>query len=364
MARLSLRGRFGRKSPLAALRRVRWSYGLWMARYWLLAAMVVLIMFAWLGAHYQQQASSADRDANPLPGQLVATSTQQLHLHCIGDGSPTVIFESGLGGTWVDWTFAQPTIGQQTRACSYDRPGLGWSPPADQPIATINVAQNLHDALTHANIEPPYVLVGHSMGGVHVREFAAQFPDDMAGLVFVDSSHEEQGHRLIWGETGIESVLLVRYSICNWTARFGLMRLFKRHNNITQHTPYPAEQRNALLATLNQSHTCRAIRNEFLAAYDDVTQNGKPLSVGNLPVAVLTAGRELNFTQTELETGVTVDGVDNYRRRGVWFDLQREIAAISTNSIHLAAEQSGHYIHSEQPDMVIGAIEWVLAQHE
>ena len=128
----------------------------------------------------------------PAPGQLVDVGGYKLHINCTGQGSPTVILEAGMGNYSLFWANVQPEVAKYTRVCSYDRAGYGWSEPSPRPRTTIVEVEELHTLLVNANVEGPYVLVGHSLGGMNVRVYAHNYPDEVVGMVLVDSTHEEQ----------------------------------------------------------------------------------------------------------------------------------------------------------------------------
>ena len=133
-----------------------------------------------------------DNPAYTHAQQLVEVAPgRRLNLYCVGNGSPTVIFEAGLGNETGTWGFVQPAIGAHTRACSYERAGLGFSDPANRPGTAANAVDDLHHLLAAAGIKPPYVLVGHSYGGMIVRLYADQYPKDVAGMVLVDTANED-----------------------------------------------------------------------------------------------------------------------------------------------------------------------------
>ncbi|UPG93891.1 alpha/beta fold hydrolase [Luteibacter aegosomatissinici] len=133
-----------------------------------------------------------DDPAYTHPQQLVeVASGRRLNLYCVGHGSPTVIFEAGMGDEAGTWGLVQPVVGTQTRACSYERAGLGFSDPADRPGTAANAVDDLHHLLAAANIAPPYVLVGHSYGGTVSRLYANLYPKEVAGMVLVDTQVED-----------------------------------------------------------------------------------------------------------------------------------------------------------------------------
>lgn len=151
------------------------------------------------GAAYQALATARERDKYPAPGQLVEIKGRRMHLHCAGEGSPTVVVDSGLGSYSADWQLVQPEVAKFTRICTYDRPGYGWSQPGPRPRTSRQMARELHSLLAAAQgagLAGPYLLVGYSLGGFNVRLYARQHPDEVAGLVLVDSAHEEMLSRL------------------------------------------------------------------------------------------------------------------------------------------------------------------------
>jgi pimeloyl-ACP methyl ester carboxylesterase len=120
---------------------------------------------------------------------------RRMNLYCRGSGSPTVVFDSGMGDSTISWAMVQPALSKRTRTCSYDRAGLGFSDAATRPGTVRNMAEDLHALLQAAHIEPPYVLVGHSAAGMTVRVFADRYRDEVVGMVVVEGSHEDQSTR-------------------------------------------------------------------------------------------------------------------------------------------------------------------------
>ena len=148
------------------------------------------------GATYEAIMAAGDDKRYPPPGQLVDVGGYRLHLHCIGQGSPTVVLDAGLGAFSLDWGAVQPQIATSTRVCAYDRAGLGWSEPGPTPRSPQQFADELHALLTNAGVEGPYVLVAHSISGKTARLFASQHPNEVAGMVLVDARHESVDEHL------------------------------------------------------------------------------------------------------------------------------------------------------------------------
>jgi pimeloyl-ACP methyl ester carboxylesterase len=180
------------------------SAGKWLLRAGLALFVIVLLMGV-CGLVYQATGAAGDAQNFPPPGQLVAVGDLQMHLHCSGSGLPTVILESMAGSNSMEWGWIQPEVSQFTRVCAYDRAGIRWSDTTGTRRSAQEIVDDLHTLLANAQIEPPYVLVGHSIGGVYARMFEQEYPEEVLGLVLVDSSHPEQVKRYPALRAGMES---------------------------------------------------------------------------------------------------------------------------------------------------------------
>jgi pimeloyl-ACP methyl ester carboxylesterase len=154
-------------------------------RRWLLYPLLAVLALASVGGGYQ---TVRDATANPMPGQLIDVGGHRLHLYCTGARGPTVVLEPGLGGASLDMTWIAAAVARDSRVCVYDRAGRGWSDAADGPQDAAQTTTDLHTLLDRAHIPGPYVLAGHSFGGLYVLSFAAQYPDQVAGMVLLDST--------------------------------------------------------------------------------------------------------------------------------------------------------------------------------
>ena len=163
---------------------------------WLLYPVLAVLMVASVGGGYQTVRESIDTRAYPMPGQLVDVGGHRMHLHCTGSGSPTVVLEPGQGGASSDSGWVAPAVARDSTVCVYDRAGRGWSDPADGPQDAARIAADLHTLLERAQVPGPYVLAGHSFGGLYVQTFAANYPDQVAGLVLLDSTAPKPGPAL------------------------------------------------------------------------------------------------------------------------------------------------------------------------
>lgn len=290
------------------------------------SVLIILIILPLLGITYQTISTKVDKNKYPAPGQLIDVGGYRLHLYCIGDqtnGSPTVILEQGLGGTSPAWALIQPEVAKVTRVCAYDRAGLGWSDPAPRgtPRDGQHVADELHTLLQKANIPGPYVMVGHSSGGLYTLFFAHQYPRDVVGMVLLDSSHPDQWNTPV-GQDLYKSNARI-YSVTSILARLGLLRL---RANSQPKLGLPDVPNKELLAFNSATQDWDAQADEFFATMDLDNEVRAAGSLGNLPLFILTAtdhGGPVDMEQT-------------------WQGLQNELAQLSTNSAHKVLDGARH----------------------
>ncbi|MFC2031595.1 alpha/beta fold hydrolase [Chloroflexota bacterium] len=297
----------------------------------------------------------------PPPGELVDTGGYHLHICCQGrdrsQGTPTVVLEAADFS--LSWDSVQPGIARFARVCSYDRAGLGWSERGPARTAG-NIVKELHTLLETAGMAPPYVLVGHSKGGLFVRLYAHVYPDEVAGMVLVDSAHEEQELRFP------ESITRLNQSARKQTVR--LMALVRRLNVSGILTPALRRYSGALLSTVpervREAGLAVALSGRFLKTVIEETESmeehyaavraARITTLGEMPLTVLTAADQFEG----LERHVTVKDVEQLRT--VVSEMQAELAALSPNGKLVPVEGSGHYIQVDQPLLVIEAVREVV----
>ncbi len=248
------------------------------------------------GAIYQIVASNNDRRNFPPPGQLIDVDGHRLHLLVMGqsDNTPTVVLESGTMAFSSYWAWVQPEIAKFARVVAYDRAGLGWSEPGPKPRDAQHIATELHTALRTAGINGPYVLVGHSEGGLYAPVFAALYPDEVAGLVLVDPEHPD-----VFNLPNGPSIKQSSTFIGAWgplIARLGLGRLIVPNMILKEADGSPIQLPPRQLAetiAFFESTSAADANSAEVEAWDGLTfpQVRSVTSLGSKPVVILTAGR-------------------------------------------------------------------------
>jgi pimeloyl-ACP methyl ester carboxylesterase len=301
------------------------------------------------------------RAAHPPPGQLVDVGGHRLHLIRQGAGSPPVVLEAGSGAFSTDWEHVQPRVAADTVA--YDRAGLGFSEPGPAPRTGARILADLRMALTVAGVGLPRVLVGHSLGALLVRLYAYTHPEEVAGLVLVDPAHEDQFDQVDHpeaprpGTEGYHRRLRRQGTFARAVVASGLPALLTGLAPGWRLPEAMSGRRRAVFLG-DTTHVGTAIdegqRWEGLAA--EVREARHHL--GDLPVRVLTHGR-----LDDLRGAIPLEAQEAMDE--VCLRLQRELLGISSDSRQIVAEDCGHFIQTERPDLVVDAIHDVIAaRHE
>jgi pimeloyl-ACP methyl ester carboxylesterase len=318
-----------------------------MLKKFLLISVCTLLALAVVGATYQSIRNDQDLERFPAPGEFYQVDGLALHLDCRGSGSPTVLFESGLTSGSLSWSLVHDDIAAQTRVCAYDRPGIDWSDPINREVQAPEVANRLHALLAAAQLADDIILVGMSAGGVYVREYYDQYPEQIVAMVLVDSSHEQQGLRLP-PENGSDTATLVM-NACRMVQPLGLVRASGVIDTFLADMSDQADPEflAAYSASLNRSYSCSAIYWEFLSFAQEIKDAQPPRDLGDLPLIVLSQGNE---PEAMPDMGVTLE--DARAQREVWNVLQQELTALSSRGQRFVAANSGHVIQFQQPELV------------
>jgi len=291
----------------------------WLVRIFLgIVAFIVLVIFA--GCAYQTLSEWNEARAFPPPGQLIDVGGYKLHLYCAGEGAPTVILDAAFPAQVSNWVWVQPQLAKTTRVCAYDRAGHGWSDLGPEPRDAKQHARELKTLLEKANVPGPYVLVGHSLGGLYVREFADMFSDQVAGMALLEGTHPDVWKRQNLPEgVGADARQL---NMAPTLARVGFFRagLFPVPK---ADAVLPEPQRNAEQAYFNAVkyfENLRAVNNSFSAALQQVRETK---SLGAKPLAIVVGTASENF-------------------QGVARELQNDLLNLSTNSVFVSVDGATH----------------------
>jgi pimeloyl-ACP methyl ester carboxylesterase len=332
----------------------------WIKRIFL-GGIIFLATLAAVGWSSQAFFSRYEAGKHSLLGHLVDVGGYKLHLHCSGSGTPTVVLDTGLGLPAASFAPIQRELAKTTRVCSYDRAGYGFSEPGPLPRTGRQVALELHALLNNAHEEGPFILIGHSLGGLHVRFYQSIFPREVAGLILLDAGTEEVLNSPVLEIFSAQfapmesdlGLLIGRIIISLGIPR--LVSLFAPDK--MKSNAFSPEEKQAiraltvstknLNAALNEGHVIKQI---FLDAKNSCGH------IENTPLVVIAAGKieglELLVSSKEKADALKIE----------WLSLQRNLARLSNNSKFLIAEHSGHKIHLEQPNIVVETAERMIQE--
>ena len=281
---------------------------------WLLTPVVVLLGVASVGATYENVSLVRDQGTYAAPGRLVEVNGHRLHLDCHGQGGPTVVLVNGMGGVSGSWARVTDQLGATTRVCAYDRAGQGWSEDADSPQDGVAAADDLHALLAAAGEHGPYVLAGHSTGGTYSLTYAARYPEQVAGMVLLDSSSPRQATD-IPSFAGEYAVMRRGVALLPSLTRLGIGRLAASVTG--SHLPAPAADR--VTAVTSTAHAARNVRDEQSVVLD-VFRQARALTTFPHPLVVLTASESLE------DAG--------------WAAAQERFEHLSTDDVHRVVDAS------------------------
>jgi len=314
-----------------------------------LAGLVVVLPLA--GVIYQFVTTKIDEYRYPARGEMVDVGYYSLHLYCTGEGgAPTVVMDSGLGGTVLDWQLVQLEVAKFMRVCTYDRAGMYWSDPGAQPRTSQQIVKELHTLLGNAGVQGPYVLVGHSFGGTNMQVYANQYSDEVAGIVLVDSALEDE-----------EAVTLTRSLQPSPVLLKILATIGVTHLPYTLGGEAPGQTSPDLLdeqaAISSHRKDAFAVADETSSLEESFDENrAAPMSLGDKPLIVLTAGP----LPLEVITSGGLSQEQAHQMDKLHSESQVDLTRRSQNAKQVIVEDSGHYIHVEHPDLVKDAIRQVV----
>jgi pimeloyl-ACP methyl ester carboxylesterase len=305
----------------------------------------------------------ATADAFAKPHQLVDIGGRKMNLYCSGQGATTVVFDAPSGEAGWNWFSVQPAVARHTRACVFDRAGLGFSEPAKRPNTSDNVAEDLHKLLAGAGVKPPYVMVGNSLGGANVQVYAYRYPTEVKGLVLVEPQHEDETSRLDKASQGnlkkVYAMVTEQNNYCMAAARKGMKAGSEEQKNCIGN---PAENYGPALGAAVASATTRPAYwranidewNAIKVSDEQLRKLRRPF--GDLPMVVLTRGVSPYAVPGKPQSALNKAMEDEN------VAIQKEIAALSTRGTQRVVPGAGHVIHADKPEAVVDAVLEVLKQ--
>jgi pimeloyl-ACP methyl ester carboxylesterase len=319
---------------------------------------LLLLVALIVGFIYEEIGRRRDRERIPQIGRSIDIGGRSLNIYCSGTGSPAVILSTGAAQPGYSWSHIQPEIAKFTRACWFDRAGEGWSDPGPFPRTSEATARDLHELLKRADVPTPYLLVGHSLGGLDVRVYNGLFPGDVAGMILVESAHEDEPKRapkVFLGAALPRPLWRPLNLLVDGAARFGLIRL------TAPSSPLPADP-----AQGTREQIVEALRRQPKAIATNVGNATAPASyeqahaaggLGDRPLIVLTRGKPFGEGgRTEMDREVAA-----YYQ--IWtHELQAQLAKLSSRGRQVIVANSGHGIPDEAPAAVIDAVREVITE--
>ncbi len=288
---------------------------------WVLYPVIGAMGLAAVGGAYQAVGTATDASTVSMPGRLVDVGGHRLHLSCTGSGSPTVVVEAGGGEMAANLGWITAGVARDTTICVYDRAGRGWSEDADAPQDAVAISTDLGTLLHRAGVPGPYVMAGHSFGGLYALTFAATHPDEVAGMVLIDSTSPHDGHRVGAAAqpaaSGTYDVLGRVAALTSSLARVGLGRLY----SMVAVVDLPPREQDEVRASTATAATLRSTLEEYARANDSMEEAAALRDLGDKPLMVLTAG-----------VGNAIG----------WTQQQDRLAALSTDSVHRVVDGATH----------------------
>ncbi|MDH5315517.1 MAG: alpha/beta hydrolase [Gemmatimonadota bacterium] len=313
----------------------------------------VLVLIVAVGSAYEFISRRAAATRYPAPGKLVDIGGRKIDIDCRGTGTPIVVLEAGLdiSGS-LAWSAVHDSLATTTRTCAYSRAGIMWSDPSSQPQTGKQIAEDLHATLTAGGEAPPYVMVGHSLGGPYVMIYTRHFGSDVAGVVFVDASHPDQMERM--KAFGIKEPSMTIYKVASALAWTGIPRaVFSREE--PSGSPEEVEVLQAVNAFAPAS--LQAMLQEGDALTATLAEAGTFRELGNRPLFVLTAMAPLPPEELAV-LEITEEQASGFQ--DAWKTMHDEEASWSSRSQHELVPDASHYIQRDRPDVVIRAVRAVV----
>jgi len=337
----------------------------WLGRVFL-GLLILIAAVAIAGLCYQAIGDRSDARRFPQQGKSIslgaAFNNLLLNLDCRGQGSPTVILDSGLGVPAIGWNPVQTEVAKFTRVCSYDRAGYGWSEGTALPRTSSEIAKELHALLEASGEKGPYILVGHSFGGYNIRVYNGAYSGEVVGMVLVDASHEDQNERMpATLQTFMKKTMEEMKSqekLAPLLLRFGVVRFTQRNQG--EAPGVTKEFGQEMLYLQRQEKFIEAAAAELGAFEESAKEVRASGNLGDKPLIVLTAGKSADASQ--LPPGFPKKEFEEFHNE-VWVkELQVKESQLSTRGKRIMVPDSDHMIPFERPDTIVAAIHEVFTE--
>jgi len=324
----SLRTKFARKWQ-HTLKRISLSIAVFCTFVIIASTSYNIIARLWFHAH------------NPPPGETYTVDGYKMHIYCTGSGSPTIVLDAGLGNDALVWANVQPALAKTTRVCAYDRAGFGLSQARPAPRDADHIAAELHGLLIQANIAGPIVLMGHSIAGIYMRAYATRYPEDLAGLVFLDGSTPLQQDSPAFKAAGASGLPPSYILLLGRTAFIvGIPRLMGKCSSTTPGL-------NAHDSQMLAEDFCEMHVNSSISEVRSMEQSGQETvhsgPFGALPVLILSH---------DPAKSISTENDAQKKMEATWSQMQEDLKRLSTRSRRIIAKGSSHYIQADRPGLI------------
>ena len=308
-----------------------------------LLSLVILVCVLLAGCTaYNAVALRYYRAMYPPPGKIYSVNGHDMHLYCTGEGTPTIVLEAGGGNGMLKWAKVQSGLSKTTRVCSYDRAGFGWSTPGPDPRDANTIADELHALLQQAGVRGPLVLMAHSRGGLYIRAYTAHYPEDVAGLVFVDSATPLDDDR--------ESPELRAATSHSKYAYYPFVLLIalglQRPVGACSAEPGFDQPDASRIAQLECGKQFDPIWREYISTHRNGEETINTGPYGEMPILIFSRDPQLDRKTSDLPPKLAVE------ESTLWDQDQEALKRVSTHSRRIIAKGSGHPIQVERADLI------------
>ena len=301
----------------------------------------VCLALAAAGATYNALSLRHFRAIAGTPGQLYNVDGYSMHLYCTGQGAPTLVLAAGLGDDFTIWAKIQPELSKVTRVCSYDRAGFGWSQSRSDVQDANSISAQLHELVLVAGVHRPFVLMGHSISGIYLRSYAAHYPIDLAGLVFVDGATPLQDNRIPRTLVKIQDR---QRKEMPWQTLLTALGWYRIRGICTEVTAGFEGYSRWIKADSCVPSQISAVENELDAERSSGEETLHAGPFGSLPILIFSRDPKVLPPNWPVEIA-TENSV-------VWNQMQEEEKDLSERSRRIIAKGSDHYVQIDRADLV------------